>query len=80
MLRDWLSYRAVPADYWRLRKFVYQVIRFRLRDLCRRWKMDRLGGMPLERICGRLWPSVRTVHPWSAERFTGNTGGRVRMR
>ena len=80
VLRGWLQYYAVPTSYRSLGTFVYQVKRIWLRMLRRRSQKDRFSWERLERICQRLWPKVRIVHPWPTERFTGTTGGRSRMR
>ena len=79
VLRGWLQYYAVPTSYRSLGTFVYQVKRIWMRMLRRRSQKDRFSWERLGRICRRLWPKVRIVHPWPTERFTVHTGGRSRM-
>ena len=76
----WLQYYAVPTSYRSLGTFVYQVKRIWMWMLRRRSQKDRFSWERLERICQRLWPGVKIVHPWPTERFPGITGGRSRMR
>ena len=80
VLRGWLQYYAVPTSYRSLGNFVYQVQRIWMRMLRRRSQKDRFSWERLDRICQRLWPEVRIVHPWPTDRFTGTTGGKSRMR
>ena len=80
VLRGWLNCYAVPTGCRSLRTFACQVNRIWMRILRRRSQMDRFGLERLERICERLRPQLRSVHPWPTERFTVATGGRSRMR
>ena len=80
VLRGWLQYYAVPTSSRSLGTFVYQLQRIWMRTLRRRTQTDRFGWKRLERICRRLWPRVRILHPWPTDRFAVPTGGRSRMR
>ena len=78
-LRGWLQYYAVPTNYRSLGTLVHQLKRIWMRTP-RRTQTDRFSWERLERICRRLRPKVRIIHPWPTVRFAVPTGGRSRMR
>ena len=70
VINGWLNYYAVPGTSYARSAFAYRVMRLFMRSLRRRSQKDRTEWPTVSRLCRQYWPSLRTRHPWPAQRLT----------
>ena len=73
VINGWLNYYAVPGTSYACSTFAYRVMRLFMRSLRRRSQKDRTAWPTVARLCRQYWPSLRTRHPWPAQRLTVST-------
>ena len=73
VINGWLNYYAVPGTSYARSAFAYRVMRLFMRSLRRRSQKDRTAWPIVSRLCRQYWPSLRTRHPWPAQRLTVTT-------
>lgn len=69
VVQGYLNYHAVPGNSDRLSVFRREVARAWLHAVRRRGQHGKMQWSRFRRYVARYLPSVRVLHPYSAERF-----------